>query len=99
MLKDLAITLGLKSVKALTACENCTDHHKALQVLQILFYACTRAILKPYVRQCINESTPTALSGLYSFLAQQSPTYMFMYKCSLTFLFALTLFRSSVRKE
>ena len=99
MLKDLAIMLGWKSIKALTACENCTDHHKAWQILQILFSACTRAILKPYVRQCINESTPTSLSGLYSFLAQQSPNYMFMFKCNFTFLFALTLFRSSVRRS
>ena len=74
MLKDLAIMLGWKYIKALTACKNCTDHNKAWQILQILFYACIRAILKPYVRQCINESTPTSLSGLYSFLLSKVPT-------------------------
>ena len=35
MLKDLAIMSGLKSNKALTACENFTDDHKAWQILQI----------------------------------------------------------------
>ena len=36
MLKDLAIMSGWKSIKALTACENFTDDHKAWQILQNL---------------------------------------------------------------
>ena len=51
VIKDLALMLGWRSIKALTSCETCTDHHKAWQMLQILFSAGTKALLKPYVRQ------------------------------------------------
>ena len=33
LLKDLALMLGWKSIKALTSCEKCSDHHKAWQML------------------------------------------------------------------
>ena len=98
VLKDLALMLGWRSIKALTSCEKCTDHHKAWQMLQILFSAGTKALLKPYVRQCIETKTPLSLTGLYKYLSEQSPNYMLIYKCIFTFLFAMNLFRSSVRR-
>ena len=98
VLKDLAVMLGWKSIKALTACEKCTNHHKSWQILQILFSAGTKAVLKPYIVQCKNENTTPSVAGLYKYFAKHSPNYIFMYKCIFTFLFALNLFRSSVRR-
>ena len=98
VLKDLAVMLGWKSIKALTACEKCTDHHKAWQILQILFSAGTRSLLKPFIHHCIETKTSPSLSALYKYLSQQSPNYIFLYKCIFTFIFAINLFRSSVRR-
>ena len=49
ILKEFVIMLGWKTVKALTASEKCTDHHKAWQTLTILFQAASRAILKVHI--------------------------------------------------
>lgn len=98
LLKDLALMLGWKSIKALTSCEKCSDHHKAWQMLQILFSAGTKALLKPYVRQCIDTNTTPSLTDLYNYLAQQSPNYILLYKVIFNFVFAINLFRLSVRR-
>ena len=91
--------LGWRSIKALTSCEKCTDHHKAWPMLQILFNAGTKALIKPYVRQCIETKTPLSLTGLNKYLSEQSPNYMLIFKCIFTFLFAMNLCRSSVRRR
>ena len=70
VLKDLAVMLGWKSIKALTACEKCTNHHKSWQILQILFGAGTKAILKPYIVQCKNENNTPSVAGLYKYFAK-----------------------------
>ena len=81
MLKDLAVMLEWKSIKALTVCEKSYRPPQGLANSTNSFNSGTRVILKPYVRQCINESILASLNGLYNYLAQQSPNYMFMYKC------------------
>ena len=96
LLKGLALLLGWKSIKALTSCEKCSDNHKAWQILQILFSAGTKALLKPYVRQCIDTNTAPSLTDNY--LAQQSPNYILLYKVIFNFVFAINLFRLSVRR-
>lgn len=90
--------LGWKTIKALSACEKCTDHHKAWQILTILFHAGSRAILKPFIAECQNQNPVPSLAGLYAYYMKQSPNYIFMYKCVFTVLFALNIFRSSVRQ-
>ena len=63
---------------------------------QILFSAWTKALLKPYVRQCIDTNTAPSLTDNY--LAQQSPNYILLYKVIFNFVFAINLFRLSVRR-
>lgn len=97
-LKDLAIMLGWKTLKALMACEKWTDHHKAWQILQIFFKATTYALLEPYVHNCRSNKTAPSVEGLYLCCNNQTKNYMFLFKCTFTYMFALDLFRSSVRR-
>ena len=100
VLEDLAKMLGFKSLKALTCCQKCTDHHKAWQILQITFFGTMDEILLPYVQICARANMVPSLEGFYDFAdTQESQNFQFLYKSVLTYLLGLLVFRCGVRRN
>ncbi|XP_045198503.2 uncharacterized protein LOC123552823 [Mercenaria mercenaria] len=97
-IKDLAVILGWKSLKALTACENCTDHHKATQILQILFESLKMELLKPFVAECEEKHEHPTIEQLYEYVGKQSKNYIFHFKCTFTYLFAWKMLKKGMRR-
>jgi len=77
-IKNLAILLGWKSPKALTLCEHCTDHHKAMQILDILFESLTSELLKAFVKYCNEKKQQPDVINLYAFAKIQPKHYQFL---------------------
>ena len=52
----------------------CTDHHKAWQILQIIFLGTIDEIILPYVQTCARANMVPRLEGFYEFAhTQESP--------------------------
>ena len=100
VIEDLAKLLGFKSVKALTSCQKCSDHHKAWQIIQILLFGTMDELLLPYVKSCIAANREPSMEGLNEFMVSvKNPKFHFLYKSVLTYLFALSVFRCGVRRN
>ena len=57
VLERLEKLLGFKSIRALTSCQNCSDHHKAWQIIQIMFFGTVDELLIPYIEKCIDSKS------------------------------------------
>ena len=100
VIEDLAKLLGFKSVKALTSCQKCSDHHKAWQIIQILLFGTMDELLLPYVKSCIAANREPSMEGLNEFMVSvKNPKFHFLYKSVLTYLLALFVFRCGVRRN
>ena len=100
VIKDLAEMLGFRSVRALSSCLNCTDHHKAWQIFLILLFGTLDEILVPYVRRCLTTKSPASVSGFYDYLESAiDPNYVFLSDIVFNYLVPLFIFRCGVRKN
>ena len=58
--KDTAYSMGFPSESAQKYTNSESDHHKAWELLQVVYFGCIKEMLVPYARKCLNEkSTPT----------------------------------------
>ncbi|XP_062568018.1 uncharacterized protein LOC134230270 [Saccostrea cucullata] len=98
--EDLAKMLGYRSPKALQACMDANDHHKAFQFLEILLFGTGDELLLPYVRQCLStDGTPSA-QGYFEWCCRvQDPNYKFLQEVIFTYTLSVYLFRAGVRRN
>ena len=100
VLKDMAVMLGFTSPKALSACKNAYDHHKAWQMLSIFLSGTSRELARPYVQECVNTNVHPSMPGFNAFLHRViDPNFKFMHMVTFVHVFALFLFRCGVRKN
>jgi hypothetical protein len=88
--------LGWKSIKALAACENCTDHHKATQILNIFFDAATKQLLYLFLKSNPENKT---VSEFYKFADKKNKNYKCLLSFTFTFLLAWKLLKSRMRRS
>ena len=99
-LSDLALLMGYKSIKAQVACKSASDHHKSWQLLQIFLYGTADELITPYILYCKDNNSKPSLSNYYEWLAQvKNSNYLFMQDVVFTYVYALFLFRSGVRRN
>jgi hypothetical protein len=102
-IKVLSIMLGWKSksIKALTACHACTDHHKAWQILQIFYHGTALVILKPYMEKCEKNRLEPSISGLKEYVNSMDkyPSYNFMFQIVFTYIYGLNLLEPRLEEE
>ncbi|XP_060558656.1 uncharacterized protein LOC132718959 [Ruditapes philippinarum] len=83
--------MGFKSPKAI---QNC---HKSWQLLVIILKGNAKELVVSYVRHCLPKRQIPNVESFFKFIQTCGPNFVFMYKCTFTFLLALKLFRSGVR--
>ena len=100
ILKDVADLLNFKSPKAKEACRKAYDHHKAWQMLTILFFGTCDELLTTYIRDSMTSGTNPSSTNFYQYLHNcRNKNYRFMAEIIFTYLFALMIFRVGVRKN
>jgi hypothetical protein len=98
LLVDMAKMLGFRSARALVYCKAASNHHKAWQMIQIL-YGTTDEMLVPYVQSCIGAKSKPTTQGYYTWLSSMnSPNYLFCLHLVNTYVVALFHFRAGVRR-
>ncbi|XP_069134290.1 uncharacterized protein [Argopecten irradians] len=98
--EDLAKMLGFRTPKALNACKQANDHHKAWQMIEILLYGLGDELLLPYVRTCLDSGTEPSADGFFSWSQDAvNPNYRFLLECIFTYGVALHYFRAGVRRN
>ncbi|VDI12845.1 Hypothetical predicted protein [Mytilus galloprovincialis] len=97
---DLARMLGFNSIRALQCCQNCSDHHKSWQMVQIFLHAMGQELLLPYVQKVILEGGSPFPAGYYHWLqGVQNPNYNFMKEVVFSYCLAIHVFRAGVRRN
>ncbi|XP_062577384.1 uncharacterized protein LOC134239238 [Saccostrea cucullata] len=97
---DLAKLLGYRSPKALQACLDGNDHHKAMQFLEILLLGTGDELLYPYVKDCFEKETVPSTNGYFTWCKNVvDPNYKFIMECIFTYALAVYLFRAGVRRN
>ncbi|XP_062613499.1 uncharacterized protein LOC134275243 [Saccostrea cucullata] len=98
--EDLAKMLGYRTAKALSACHDASDHHKAFQFVEILLYGTGDELLIPYVRDCISSGdSPSALGYFRWCSSVKDCNYRFVQEIVFTYILALYMFRVGVRRN
>lgn len=90
--------LGFKTEKSLNYVYECADHHKTWRLMELLLFAVTDEILHLYTSQT-NEYS---VDGFWNWLhTNDAFSQNFVYGHQMTFhlLFAIILFRVSVRRN
>lgn len=58
-LKDLAMMLGYRSIKAVNACKEANDHHKSIPIIEIALMGITDELLHQYCASLNDGKVPT----------------------------------------
>ncbi|XP_062577048.1 uncharacterized protein LOC134238946 [Saccostrea cucullata] len=97
---DLAKLLGYRSPKALQACLQANDHHKAMQFIEILLLGTGDELLQPYIRHCHDRTIEPSAKGFFVWCRDiMDPNYKFLLEAIFTYALAVYLFRAGVRRN
>ena len=100
ILEDIAEVMGYTSTRAKTACQKCTDHHKAWQLLKISMIAVSKELVLPFVRECLARDINPSVYSFYTYMRDvKNPNVNFLMHAMLTYVFALFLFRAGERSN
>ncbi|XP_066924076.1 uncharacterized protein [Clytia hemisphaerica] len=93
---DIAKQLGFETDKAKDVFRKDKDHHKEWCFRELMFYAGVDELLSLYVK---SFATDVSLTGFWNRCQAQSPNLKYMANMCLNHLFAMMLFRVSVRRN
>lgn len=99
--KDLAAMLGFRTVRAQTCCQNATDHHKAMQVLEIALFALADELIYEYCNICKQNNFQPSVEGYNFFLknAVKNENFLFASEVVFTYMLSVYMFRAAVRRN
>ena len=96
----LAEMLNFKTTKAKQCLQNVSDHHKGWSFFMTYLIETGDELILPYVKECIQGNTTPTLQDYMSWSGKlQDPTYEFVRDLTLSFAFAILLFRTGVRRN
>lgn len=99
-LKDEAFLMGFKTEASLEYVRKASNNHNNWELVMIHFISSVDELLLPYVRQCLEEVKIPTVHGFHAWMSTvQDPNYMFMAEMSLTYLLALFIYRSGIRRN
>nr|XP_054753606.1 uncharacterized protein LOC129259335 [Lytechinus pictus] len=95
---DAAKVMGFRSERAQKYAKSTSDHHKAWELLQIVYHGGLRELLLPYVRQCLAEgSSPTPEGYLRWSKAVEDKGYAYFQEQIMTYTQAIINLRKGLR--
>lgn len=97
---DVAKHLGFRSMRALEVVKKGIDHHRSLQILQIILEGLVLELLTPYIAELPGsvEASPT---NYFRWVAAEvkSQNYLFFFDLAFSYLFSFHLYHCGVRKN
>jgi hypothetical protein len=98
VIENLVKNNGFRTPHALLAARNCSNHHKSWKFMNILLFDTQAELLRTFILHCFNDN-PVKVSEFYKFIEySKSPHFRFMTNCLLNYVFALYVFRCSIRR-
>lgn len=96
---DITNELGFKSANAQKYVKQCSDNHKAWDLMCIARGALADELLRPYVLKCLNTHTPCTVKGYFAYAMDniQNPNYKYIYEQIFVYCQAITNFRNGLR--
>ncbi|XP_041466282.1 uncharacterized protein LOC121416832 isoform X2 [Lytechinus variegatus] len=95
---DAAKVMGFRSERAQKYAKSTSDHHRAWELLQIVYHGGLRELLLPYVRQCLAEgSSPTPEGYLRWSKAVEDRRYAYFQEQIMTYTQAIINLRKGLR--
>ena len=98
--KDVAHCMGFCSEAAQKYAKGGSDHHKAWELLQVVYYGCIDEMLVPYVRHCMNDKATPTVEGFIKWSRDvRSPRFRYMQEQILTYAHAILTLRDGIRRN
>ncbi|CAC5411461.1 unnamed protein product [Mytilus coruscus] len=99
-LKELGNMLGFRTIRAQTCCQMATDHHKAMQMIEIALFGFADELIFKFCEFCkLNKVSPSVQEYFTWFADVKNENFIFTSEVTFTYLLSLYLFRAAVRRN